>query len=286
MSRVYEALRQMGKEQGHPQTPLFPQTAQLLDSSAIPSTELDGAASVSVKAPPSARLVALSEPRSLGAEKFRALVTRLENMRRLKEMKSLQVTSGVTNEGKTFVATNLAITLANHCRSRVLLLEGDLHRPNIASLFGLKDLRGLSHWWSQQEEEITHFLYRLDEMPLWLLSAGTGHEQPLQILQSSRFARAFNQLAEWFDWIIVDSTPMFPIADVNLWSRLVHGSLLVVREGTAPVKALERGIHSLDNFKLVGIVLNEASEPLHAGYEGRYYGADRKIQSKTDKDQR
>lgn len=285
MSRVYEALRQMGKEHGHPQTPLFPQTAQLLDSSAIPSTELDGAASVSVKAPPSARLVALSEPRSLGAEKFRALVTRLENMRHQKEMKSLQVTSGVTNEGKTFVATNLAITFAIHCRSKVLLLEGDLHRPNMASLFGLKDLRGLSHWWSQQEEEITHFLYRLNEMPLWLLSAGTGHEQPSHILQSSRFAQAFNQLSGLFDWIIVDSTPMFPIADVNLWSRLVHGSLLVVREGTAPVKAIEKGIHSVDNFKLVGVVLNEASEALHEGYEGRYYGVDHKIQSKTDKDQ-
>jgi capsular exopolysaccharide synthesis family protein len=275
----------MEKEQGQPQTPVFPQTAQLLDHSTFVPTELDGVPSLSVKAPPLARLVALSEPRSLGAEKFRALVTRLENLRRQKEMKSLQVTSGATNEGKTLVATNLAITFASHCRSKVLLLEGDLHRPNIASLFGLKDLRGLSHWWSQQDEEITHFLCRLNEMPLWLLSGGIGHEHPSQILQSSRFAQAFNQLAGWFDWIIVDSTPMVPIADVNLWSRLVHGSLLVVRESHASVKALEEGIRSMDNLKLVGVVLNDAAEALHVGYEGRYYGVDHKIQSTTNKDQ-
>jgi capsular exopolysaccharide synthesis family protein len=275
----------MEKEQGQPGTSLFPQLAQLLNNSTVAPTEVDGVASVAVKAPPSARLVALAEPRSLGAEKFRVLVTRLENLRRRKEMKSLQVTSGVINEGKTFVATNLAITFACHSRSKVLLLEGDLHRSNIARLLGLNDLRGLSHWWSQQEQDMTAYLYRLNEMPLWLLSAGAHHEQPSQILQSSRFAEAFHRLTGWFDWIIVDSTPMLPIVDVNLWSRLVDGSLLVVREGTASVTALEKGIRNVDNFKLVGIVLNEASEDHRAGYEGQYYGVDRKSQTKTAKSQ-
>jgi capsular exopolysaccharide synthesis family protein len=271
----------MEKEQGQPGTSLFPQLAQLLNNSTVEPTEADGVASVTVKASPSARLVALAEPRSLGAEKFRALVTRLENLRRRKEMKSLQVTSGAINEGKTLVATNLALTFASHCRSKVLLLEGDLHRPNMARLLGLNDLRGLSDWWSQQEQDMTAYLYRLNEMPLWLLSAGARHEQPSQILQSIRFVEAFHRLTGWFDWIIVDSTPMLPIVDVNLWSRLVDGSLLVVREGTASVKALEKGIRSVDNFKLVGIVLNEASEDRRAGYEGQYYGVDRNIRNEN-----
>ena len=281
MSRVYEALRQMAKEQGQPGTSPLPQPAELLSAPSPGPTELDDIVTVSANVSPSARLVALSDQRGLGAEKFRALVTRLENLRRLREMKSLQVTSGLINEGKTLVATNLALTLASHSRAKVLLLEGDLHRVNVASRLGLKDLQGLSHWWSQQEQDITRYLYRLDEMPLWILTAGRAHEKPLQILQSSRFAEVFARLKQWFDWIIVDSTPMLPIADVNVWSRLVDGALLVVREGVASVKALEKGIQSLDNFKLVGVVLNDASESRHAGYEA-YYGPDCKSQSKTD----
>jgi protein-tyrosine kinase len=282
MSRVYEALRQMEKEQGQPGTSPFPQPAELLSTPPPGPTELNDIATVSANVSPSARLVALSDQRGLGAEKFRALVTRLENLRRRREMKSLQVTSGVINEGKTLVSANLALTFASHSHAKVLLLEGDLHRENVASLFGLKDLQGLGHWWSQQEQDITRYLYRLEEMSLWILTAGTVHEKPLQVLQSNRFAEAFARLKQWFDWIIVDSTPMLPIADVNVWSRLVDGSLLVVREGVASVKALEKGIQSIDNLKLVGVVLNDAAEPRHAGYD-QYYGVDRKSQSKTDR---
>ena len=281
MSRVYDALRQMKKEQGHPGASPFPQPAELLGNSIVGPPELDGVRSVKVKVTPSSRLVALSEPRGLGAEKFRALVTRLENLRHQKEMKSLQITSGVINEGKTLVSANLAFTFAKHSRSKVLLLEGDLHRPSLAELLGLNDLRGLSHWWSEQASDIAHFLCQLEDMPLWFLSAGAAAEHPSHILQSTRFAETFNRLAGWFDWIIVDSTPMLPIADVNLWSRLVDGTLLVVREGVASVKALQKGLESLDNLKLVGTVLNEASESDRTGYAGQYYGvygnSDRKL---------
>ncbi len=65
---------------------------------------------------------------------------------------------------------------------------------------------------------------------------------------------------------------MLPIVDVNLWSKLVDGTLLVVREGVAPVKALKKGLQSLDHPKLIGVVMNEASESGQASYEGQYYG--------------
>jgi capsular exopolysaccharide synthesis family protein len=271
MSRVYEAIRQLRKEQGHPGASPFPQPAERLDHSSVEPAELDGASSMKVKVTPSSRLVALTEPRSLGAEKFRALVTRLENLRRQRELKSLQITSGVINEGKTLIAANLAVTFAKHSRSKVLLLEGDLHRPGLAGLLGLNDLRGLSHWWSEQTPDIAHFLRQLNDMPLWFISAGAVHEQPSHILQSTQFAEAFNRFAGWFDWIVVDSTPMLPGADANLWSRLVDGTLLVVRERVASVRALRKGLESLDNLKLIGTVLNEASESERARYADHYY---------------
>ncbi len=65
---------------------------------------------------------------------------------------------------------------------------------------------------------------------------------------------------------------MLPIIDANLWSRLVDGTLLVVREGVAPLKALKKGLQSLDNPKLIGVVINEASEFDQVDYDGQYYG--------------
>ena len=272
MSRLYEALRQMEKEPGSPGPSPFLQAPELLGDAAVEQTALRDVRSVNVKVLPSSRIVALSEPRSLGAEKFRALVTRLENLRCQKEMKSLQITSGMNDEGKTLVAVNLAVTLAAQSRSKVLLLEGDLHRPSLAGLLGQKDLRGLSHWWSDRDPDIVRFLCRVNGMPLWFLNAGTGHEQPSHVLQSTRFAEAFNRLTGWFDWIVVDSTPMLPVTDANLWSRLVDATLLVVREKVASVKALKKGLESLDNLKLIGTVLNEASESERTGYANQYYG--------------
>ncbi|HXM04997.1 MAG TPA: CpsD/CapB family tyrosine-protein kinase [Chthoniobacterales bacterium] len=274
MSRLYEALRRMEKEQRQPGEDVAPEPAesvQMLGSVLTESVEFEQAPPAKIEVTPSARLVALSEPKSLGAEKFRALVMRLESHRQQRELKCLQITSGVINEGKTLVAANLALTLAKHSGSKVLLVEGDLHRPALASLLGLSQLPGLSHWWTGQEPSIDRYLYRLDELPLWFLSAGTVCDQPSQILQSPRFTEAFTRLIGSFDWIVIDSTPLLPTVDANLWSRLVDGMLLVVREGVAPVKALKSGLASLDNPKLVGVVLNEASDFSHVNYDSQYY---------------
>ena len=221
---------------------------------------------------PDPRLVAFSNPNSLGAEKFRALVTRLDHLREHREIKSLQVTSSVINEGKTLVAGNLAVTLAKYSGSKTLLIEGDLHRPSLAALFGLSELPGLIQWWSGNETELTEFAYKLDEMPLWILPAGKPCGLPSDILSSARFAKALRKLASQFEWMVVDSTPMLPTVDANLWSRLVDGTLLVVREGMAPVKALKKGLQALDQPKLIGVVINEVLGNDHIGYNDRYYG--------------
>lgn len=231
------------------------------------------AVSVPVTATAESRMVALTDPNSLGAEKFRALVTRLDHLRKQRDLKSFQVTSSVVNEGKTLVAGNLGVTLANYSGSKTLLIEGDLHRPTLAALLGLSKLQGLNQWWSDLDSELTRFVFKLNDMPLWFLPAGKPCDRPSDILRSARFVKAFTQLASQFEWIVVDSTPMLPIVDVNLWSKLVDGTLLVVREGVAPVKALKKGLQALDHPKLIGVVMNEASGADQASYEGQYYGA-------------
>jgi len=229
--------------------------------------------SMMVQPPPTSRLVAWTDPNSLGAEKFRALAVRLDDMRRQRELNSLQVTSSVINEGKSFVAANLAVTLAKYSGSKTLLIEGDLHRPTVAAMFGLKDLKGLSDWWAGRDQDISRFLVRFTGTGLWFLPAGRACDRPSEILRSAQLAEAFAQVASRFDWIVVDSTPMLPVIDANLWSRLVDGTLLVVREGVAPLKALKNGLQSLDRPNLIGVVVNEASEFDQIDYDGQYYGA-------------
>jgi capsular exopolysaccharide synthesis family protein len=262
MSRLYEALRRMETEHHEPGAPVPDpsQAVEIVSSALAEPAELEDYGSATMQVSSSSRLVALTATKSLGAEKFRALATRLENLRHQKELKSLQIISGTVGEGKTLVAANLALTFAKSSCSKVLLVEGDLHKPTLASLFGLATLPGLSHWWSRGQEEMARHIYRLNDMPLWLLGAGEASEQPSSILQSARFAEAFSRLASWFDWVVVDSTPMQPIVDANLWSRLVDGALLVVREGVTPVKILKKGLQALDNLKLIGVVVNEASD--------------------------
>jgi Mrp family chromosome partitioning ATPase len=103
-------------------------------------------------------------------------------------------------------------------------------------------------------------------MPLWFLPAGRFCDRPSEVIRSARFVKAFTQLTSEFEWTVVDSTPMLPIVDVNLWSKLVDGTLLVVREGVAPVRALKRGLQALDHPKLIGVVMNQASRSDQASY--------------------
>src|SRR5580704_18570605 len=134
--------------------------------------ESDKARTVMVQPPPVSRLVAWNDPNSLGAEKFRALAVRLDDIRRQHELKSLQATSSVINEGKSFVAANLAVTLAKYSGSKTLLIEGDLHRPPLGSMFGLRNLQGLSDWWSAQNRDLASYVLRITGTALWFLSAG------------------------------------------------------------------------------------------------------------------
>ena len=226
---------------------------------------------VLVKVTPESRLVALTDPNCLGAEKFRALVTRLDDMRKQGALKSFQVTSSIMNEGKTLVAANVAVTLAKYSGSKTLLIEGDLHRQALAEMLGLEELRGVGDWWSGTDPDLGKYVRRLNDMPLWFLPAGKAFDQPSEMLRSARFQKAFAQLAGQFERIVVDSTPMLPIVDVNLWSRLLDGTLLVVREGVTPVKALQRGLQALDHPKMIGVVMNEATEFAQLSYDGKYY---------------
>jgi capsular exopolysaccharide synthesis family protein len=283
MSRIYEALRKMELERRSSSAvePEQTQPVEFLEDVVPEPAALQRAPSVEINVSAVSRLVALTDPQGLGAEKFRALATRLGNLRKQRELKSLQVTSSMAHEGKTLVAANLAATFAQNSGCKVLLVEGDFRRPTLASLLGLTDLRGTSHWWSGRDEEISQYIYKFGNLPLWLLAAGSSCDQPSNILQSVRFAEALARLVGTFDWIIVDSTPLLPFVDANQWSRLLDGMLLVVREGEASLKAVKKGLEAIDSPNLIGVVLNDASDIEQGYYQEKYYALPKQQQEQA-----
>jgi len=107
---------------------------------------------------------------------------------------------------------------------------------------------------------VRDYMRRVEGIPLWLLPAGDGLEQPLEILQSERFTKLMTQIGEWFDCVVVDSPPLTPMADSGVWMNLVDGVLLVVRAGKTPKRLMEKTVDSVEKEKLLGIVVNAAAE--------------------------
>jgi capsular exopolysaccharide synthesis family protein len=214
-------------------------------------------------------LITLTGEESLAAEKFRYLGVRLRQLQQGRKLKKVLITSAIAEEGKSFVSANLATTLARRRQQKVLLLEGDLRRPVFAQEFGLPKLPGLSEWLQGDGTRIEN-IYNLDRPPLWILPAGKPPENPLELIQSGKLSNLFERLTTWFDWIVIDSPPLLPLADTTVWARLADGVLLVVREGKTEKRLLKQGLEALQHPGLLGIVFNHCSDVGQTNYYQRY----------------
>ena len=216
------------------------------------------------------RLVCLTDQGGLAAEKFRVLGLKLRNLRERRKLKRIVVTGTAPEEGKSLVAANLAL---NQSRSKVLktlLVDGDLRRPTLAGKFGFdRSLPGLSEC-LRGERQLSEVVYKLSGSGLWFLPAGRAPENPLDLMQSGRLPELLDRLGEFFDWIIIDTPPVVPVADTTFWMRLADGVLVVIREGVSEKKVVERAFDSFDRAALLGLVVNSCSRSDHKGYYSRY----------------
>ena len=224
--------------------------------------------SLEVSVTAASRLVYFTEPDSLAAEKFRFLGVRLRQLQQTRQLKKVLVTSTIPAEGKSLVSANLAGVLARR-KQRVLLIEGDMRRPTLAHQFGLGRLTGLAEW-LQGGMQAPSNIYHLGGPGFWLMPAGDPPANPLELMQSGRLSRLMTQLSVHFDWIVVDSPPLLPLADTTVWARLTDGILLVAREGKTEKKQLQRGLEAVKKSDLLGVVLNGCSRSDHENYYQRY----------------
>lgn len=211
------------------------------------------------------KLVSLTQQDCPTAEAFRLLSVRLRDIARTRPLRKLLITSTIPQEGKTTVAANLGVTLARLTQQKVLLLEGDIRRPALTPMLGIRGGPGICEW-LRGEFKLTECVHQLEGCGVWLLPAGKSPQNPLEVLQSVRLNALMSQLCEWFDTVIIDSPPILPLADTSVWMRTADGILLVSRLGITEKRQLKRGLEAVDPQKLLGALLNCSKNSKHSYY--------------------
>ena len=228
---------------------------------------------LTVSPPVGSHLVSVLDSESPAGEAFHLLGVRLRHMRRQRPLKKVLITSSIPQEGKSLVAANLACTLALRTQQKVLLLEGDARRPTQSKVFGIPAKPGICEW-LKGERALVRSMYRLEGPGIWILPAGQATGDSLDLLQSGRAIPLMEQLTDWFDWVVIDSPPILPLADTSIWTNMADGILLVARQGVTQKRQLKRGLEALGNQKVIGAVLNSAKALAHTDY---YYRPDNRI---------
>lgn len=233
------------------------------------SNLFDNFQSLPISLSPESRLPCLTESGSPAAEAFRLLGVRLRNLRRDRPLQKILITSTIPQEGKTMVAANLACTLALKAQQRVLVIDGDLRRPALSKMFGIGANPGLCEW-LEDDNSLATSIYHLEGHNIWILPAGSTPNNALELLQPRRLATLLDQLEKLFDWIIIDSPPVLPLADTSVWMRLAEGILLITRQGVTEKRQLQRGIEAIESKKLIGALMNSSNTASSSDYY--YYG--------------
>lgn len=182
--------------------------------------------------------------------------------------KVLLVTSSIPGEGKTSVATNIALALGQV--RKVCLIDADMRRPTVAKVLGVDTTsKGLSNLVSGSDptSECLHFN---KELGIHIIPSGIVPPNPLELLSSIRFAEAMKWLEESFDVIIIDSPPLQLVSDPLILSQFAHSVVYVVKADSTPYQIVLGGLERLRDAKahVLGIVINQIDREK----ADRYYG--------------
>lgn len=205
------------------------------------------------------------------AEAFRVLRTNVLFSNASEGAQSLLVTSTGPGEGKSLVAANLAISLAQAGR-RVLLIDADMRKPKAHTVFGIEHEPGLSNL-LVGEAKASQCVRKSDTEELWLLPAGRIPPNPAELLGSRKFRDFLSTLKTHFDWVIIDTPPVMAVADVSVVAPQVSGALFVVGAEMTSKYAARQAVHQLQTVhaRTVGAVLNRVDLDRNSYYYSQYY---------------
>ena len=206
-------------------------------------------------------------------EQYRKLAAILHHAQMERGLKVIMTSSAMPGEGKSLTSVNLALTLSDSYRKRVLLIDVDLRRPTVQRIFGLPPVGGLTEALTADEDRQI-VLTRVSDS-LFVLPAGRPESDPMSGLTSDRMKRVLAQAASHFDWVLVDSPPVGLLPDASLLATLVDGVLLVIRSGKAPFPLVKRAVEIITHQRILGVVMNaiDFKHDRNAGGYYEYYGA-------------
>jgi len=216
--------------------------------------------------------IVANKPNATASESFKALRTRVNYSKLETELKSILITSSLPSEGKTTVALNLAGSFA-FADKKVLLLDCDLRKPRVHSIFQAERYPGLSDYLFSNvkfEEILRHTkLEKLD-----FITSGTIPPNPSELLGSKQMLDFLKYLETMYDIIVLDSPPYISVTDAEILSRISDGTILVVQANKTPYDAFVRAhdrIVENEEHKFLGAVLNNFSIKSAYGYYYNYY---------------
>jgi len=216
------------------------------------------------------KLVVTERPEQSTIEQYRKLAATLHHAQTERQLKVVMVSSAVSGDGKTLTSTNLALTLSESYRRRVLLIDADLRRPSVHEVFQVKNVTGLTD--SLKAENDRRLPLIQASAYLSLLLAGRPDSDPMSGLTSGRMRRLIGEAAATFDWVIIDTPPVVLLPDANLLAAMVDAAILVIGAGKTPHKLIMRAIDALGRNRILGVVLNRVDPScLAGGYGYGYY---------------
>jgi capsular exopolysaccharide synthesis family protein len=225
------------------------------------------------------------QPLAAPSEAIRRLRTNLQFIDIAHRPKSIVISSSIPGEGKSTIAINLAVSLADS-GSRVILVDADLRRPSVAEYLGIEGAVGLTTVLIGRAE-VEDVVQPLGKTNLDLLPAGQIPPNPSELLGSMAMADLLEQLSGSYDMVLLDSPPLLPVTDAVVLSNLAGGALVVVGADRIHRPQLQQSLESLETAgaHLFGIVMNKIARREAAayayGYSTEYPTAIREVKRST-----
>lgn len=211
-------------------------------------------------------LITLRDPRSPAAEAYRTLRTNIQFSSLDKPIHTLLVTSTSPDEGKSTTLSNLAVTIAQ-AEQRVILVDCDLRRPSLHTLFGVPNEQGLtSVILNQGDGELP--LHATSVPGLSLLTSGPLPPRPADLLGSRRMEVLIERLRSEADMVLFDTPPVIAVTDAAVLATRLDGVLLVLQAGKTRRDRAREARRQLEKVKanIIGVVLNNARMEASYGY--------------------
>ena len=218
------------------------------------------------------------------AEQYKMLRSQLLFPAEGQAPRTILVTSAIPGEGKSLVASNLAVSIALGKQEHVLLIECDLRKPSLCNIFGLTTCTGLSDY-LQEEAELSNIFCKTAIDKLTLLPAGPSKENPHELMTSKRMMDLLTEVRNRYAdrYVILDSPPVKVAAETSVLSGFVDSVVLVSAWGTAPRKLLLETVEKIGRERLLGVVFNGLDVKSLNSYYYNYYGDKSKYSGGTGK---